>query len=148
MGLSRFYPMGPDLAHVIGYVGPVSDYDLSKTEDPDPLLQIPKFQIGKTGVETKLEHMLRGKAGARRIEVNAVGRVMRELDRHEGIAGSDIKLTIDHRLQNFVQARLAGESGAAVVLDVRTGDIMAIGSAPVSIRTSSCAGYPRPTTAH
>ena len=51
VGLSRIYPLGADFAHVLGYVGPVSDYDLSKLSDPDPLLQIPRFQIGKLGVE-------------------------------------------------------------------------------------------------
>ena len=60
VGLSRVYPLGADLAHVVGYVGPVSDYDLSRIEDPDPLLQIPKFQIGKVGVERRLEDQLRG----------------------------------------------------------------------------------------
>ncbi len=130
VGLSRFYPMKSDLAHVIGYVGPVSDYDLSQIEDPDPLLQIPKFQIGKVGIENKLEEELRGKAGSSRIEVNAAGRVMRELDRDPGTPGKDVQLTIDARLQNFVQERLAGESAAAVVMDCETGDLLAMGSAP------------------
>ncbi|MBC7141344.1 MAG: penicillin-binding protein 2, partial [Rhodobacteraceae bacterium] len=130
VGLSRVYPLGPDFAHVLGYVGPVSDYDLSKLEDPDPLLQIPRFQIGKLGVEAKMEADLRGKAGTRRIEVNATGRVMRELDRKEGDPGANVQLTVDYRLQNYVQARLGGESAAAVVLDVRSGDILAISSAP------------------
>ncbi len=130
VGLSRFYPMKSDLAHVIGYVGPVSDYDLSQIEDPDPLLQIPKFQIGKVGVENKLEEDLRGKAGSSRIEVNAAGRVMRELERDPGTPGKDVQLTIDARLQNFVQERLAGESAAAVVIDCETGDLLAMGSAP------------------
>ncbi len=130
VGLSRKYPMGPDLAHVVGYVGPVSDYDLSKLDDPDPVLQIPRFQIGKTGVETKMETQLRGKAGSKRIEINAVGRVIRELDRAPGIAGADLQLTLDQGLQNFIQARLEGESAAAVVLDTRNGDILGIGSAP------------------
>ncbi|MCY4180812.1 MAG: penicillin-binding protein 2, partial [Litoreibacter sp.] len=49
-GLSRFYPRSDDYAHIVGYVGPVSDYDLSKLENPNPLLQIPRFQLGKTGV--------------------------------------------------------------------------------------------------
>ena len=129
-GLSRIYPRGDDFAHIIGYVGPVSDYDLSRIEDPDPLLQIPKFQIGKTGVENKLEAALRGKAGTKRIEVNAVGRVMRELGRDEATKGETVQLTIDTKLQNFVQARLAGESAAAVVIDVTNGDLVAIGSAP------------------
>ena len=130
VGLSRFYPQGPDFAHVLGYVGPVSDYDLSKIEDPDPLLKIPRFQIGKIGIEAKLEADLRGKAGSRRIEVNSSGRVMRELGRQEGDPGANVRITIDHRLQNYVQARLGEESAAAVVMDVETGDILAINSAP------------------
>ncbi|MCI2399346.1 penicillin-binding protein 2 [Aliiroseovarius subalbicans] len=130
VGLSRIYPLDSDLAHILGYVGPVSDYDLSRLDDQDPLLQIPRFQIGKSGVEAKLERSLRGSAGTRQIEVNAVGRVMRELGRQEGDAGQNVQLTINHSLQNYVQQRLAGESAAAVVMDTVTGDILAIGSAP------------------
>ncbi len=130
VGLSRIYPLGADTAHVLGYVGPVSDYDLERLADPDPLLQIPRFQIGKIGVEARLEDLLRGKAGSKRIEVNAAGRVMRELDREEFQAGADVQLTIDHGLQNFILARLGEESAAGIVLDVTTGDILAITSAP------------------
>jgi penicillin-binding protein 2 len=130
VGLSREYPLGEDFAHIVGYVGPVSDYDLSKLEDPDPLLQIPKFQIGKIGVETKMEAELRGRAGTKRIEVNAAGRVMRELGREEYTPGQDLQLTVDHGLQNYAQARLAGESAGAVVMDVETGDLLAMASAP------------------
>ncbi len=130
VGLTRHYPLTDDFAHVVGYVGPVSDYDLSKLENPDPLLQIPKFQIGKVGLEAKSEDLLRGSAGTKRIEVNAGGRVMRELSRLEGQKGADVQLTVDHGLQNFVNARLVGESAASVVMDVETGDILAIGSAP------------------
>ena len=130
VGLSRFYPRGEDFAHLAGYVGPVSDYDLSKIENPDPLLQIPKFQIGKNGVEAKLEQSLRGSAGTKRIEVNAGGRVMRELSRINGVAGDDIQLTIDAKLQNFTQARLGEESASAVVMDCETGDVLACVSSP------------------
>jgi len=130
VGLSRYYPRGMDTAHVVGYVGPVSDYDLSQIENPDPLLRIPRFQIGKTGVENKLETTLRGSAGTKRIEVNALGRVMRELDREEGQSGADIQLTLDARLQAYVEARMEGESAAAVVMDCETGDLRAIGNAP------------------
>ena len=130
VGLSRTYPLGPDFTHVVGYVGPVSDYDLSRIENPDPLLRLPRFQIGKIGVEARLEEQLRGKAGLKRVEVNAAGREMRELDRQEGEAGADIQLTIDHMLQNYVQARLGDESAAAVVIDVESGDILAVASAP------------------
>ncbi|MCK0121795.1 penicillin-binding protein 2 [Loktanella sp. F6476L] len=130
VGLSRVYPWGAELGHVTGYVGPVSDYDLSKIDDQDPLLQIPKFQIGKTGVENKMERMLRGSAGTKRIEVNAIGRVMRELDRQQGLSGKDVQLTIDADLQSYVQARLDGESAGAVVMDLKDGDLRAIASAP------------------
>jgi penicillin-binding protein 2 len=130
VGLSRDYPMGRDFAHVVGYVGPVSDYDLSKLEDPDPLFQIPKFQIGKLGVEARYEDTLRGKAGIRRIEINAAGRVMRELGRDEGIPGAEIQLTCDYRLTNFIKERLKGESAAVVVMDVENGDLVAIASSP------------------
>ncbi|MEM8630597.1 MAG: penicillin-binding protein 2 [Pseudomonadota bacterium] len=130
VGLSRGYPFQSDFAHVLGYVGPVSERDLEKLEDPDPLLLIPEFQIGKIGVEAKLEDTLRGQAGTKRIEVNAAGRVMRELGRNPGTPGADIQLTIDHKLQNFLQARMANESAACVALDPRNGDILAIASAP------------------
>ncbi|MGJ8623490.1 MAG: penicillin-binding protein 2 [Yoonia sp.] len=130
VGLSRVYPWGADLAHVVGYVGPVSDYDLGRIDDPDPLLQIPKFQIGKTGAENKLEKTLRGSAGTRRIEVNAAGRIMRELDRQEGDPGKDIQLTLDSRLQSYTQARLDGESAGAIVIDLENGDLRAVASAP------------------
>ena len=130
VGLTRHYPLTGDFAHVVGYVGPVSDYDLSKLTDPDPLLQIPKFQIGKIGLEAKREDLLRGSAGTKRIEVNAGGRVMRELSRLEGQPGADLQLTVDAGLQNFINARLVGESAAAVVMDVQNGDLLAIASTP------------------
>lgn len=130
VGLTRTYPQGPDFAHVVGYVGPVSDYDLSQIDEPDQLLRIPRFQIGKVGLEAKEEELLRGKAGAKRVEVNASGRVMRELDRREGQPGADLQLTLDADLQGYVQARLGGESASAVVIDCDTGDLVAIASAP------------------
>ena len=130
VGLSRVYPRDTDFAHVVGYVGPVSEKDLAALENPDPLLRIPKFQIGKIGVEKWMEDTLRGSAGTKRIEVNAVGRVMRELDREEGVKGKDLRLTIDADVQNFVQARLGEESAACVVIEVNTGDIIAAVSSP------------------
>jgi penicillin-binding protein 2 len=130
VGLSRIYPRDTDFAHVVGYVGPVSEKDLEGVENPDPLLHIPKFQIGKIGVEKWMEDTLRGSAGNKKIEVNHVGRVMRELERTEGDAGADLRLTIDADIQNFVQARLGDESAACVVMDVNNGDIIAAVSAP------------------
>lgn len=130
VGLTRHYPEGGATAHVVGYVGPVTDRDLSQQEDPDPLLQIPDFQIGKTGIEVKLEDELRGKAGASRIEVNALGRVMRELDRKDGTPGHDLHLTMDAGIQSYALERMGSDSAATVVMDVTNGDILASASAP------------------
>ncbi len=130
VGLSRVYPRDVDFAHVLGYVGPVSEKDLEGLENPDPLLHIPKFQIGKIGVEKWMEDKLRGSAGDKKVEVNHVGRVMRELERTEGIAGADLRLTLDAEVQNFVQARLGVESAACVVMDVNSGDVIAAVSSP------------------
>jgi penicillin-binding protein 2 len=130
VGQSRRYPLDTDFAHVVGYVGPVSDKDLEALDTPDPLLRIPKFQIGKIGVEKWMEDTLRGAAGTKRIEVNSAGRVMRELERQEGDPGTDIRLTIDADIQNFAQARLGTESAAAVVIDITNGDLICIASSP------------------
>ena len=146
VGLSRVYPRDTDFAHVVGYVGPVSEKDLEGLENPDPLLRIPKFQIGKVGVEKWREDVLRGSAGDRKIEVNHVGRVMRELERTEGIAGADLMLTLDADVQNFLQARLGEDSASVVVMDVQNGDIIAAVSAPsfdpnLFVRGISSANY-------
>jgi penicillin-binding protein 2 len=130
LGLNRQYPVGADFAHIVGYVGPVSDYDLKQTDDKDPLLLIPRFQIGKNGVEAKIERPLRGKAGLKRIEVNSVGRVMRELDGQASAPGINLQLTIGPELQRAAMERMQGESSAAVVMDVNNGDVLALASAP------------------
>ena len=130
VGLNRNYPMVEDYAHVIGYVGPVSEADLRRFEDPDQIILSPGFQIGKTGLEREKGDLLRGVAGTQRVEVNAVGRVMRELGRNEALKGADLQLTLDHDLQHYAQYRLKGESAAAVVMDVHAGDIRAMASTP------------------
>jgi len=130
VGLSRVYPLGADFSHVVGYVGPVSDWYLENTGDTDPVLQIPDFQVGRYNIEARMETNLRGRAGTKRVEVSAGGRVMRELDHDEATPGADVQLTIDAGLQNYAEARLTGESAACVVMDVQTGEIVALASAP------------------
>ena len=130
VGLTRHYREFETFAHVIGYVGPISDKDLQSETPVDPVLQIPKFQIGKVGIEKKLERYLRGSAGVSRVEVNASGRVMRELKRTQGKSGKNIHLTIDTNLQKFVSERLRGLSASAVVMDVTSGDILSLVSTP------------------
>ncbi|NNE53412.1 MAG: penicillin-binding protein 2 [Sulfitobacter sp.] len=130
VGLTRVYPRGSDFAHVVGRVGRVSQKDLDALEDPDQLLRIPRFQIGKINVEARAESALRGSAGTKQVEVNATGRVMRELDRREGQSGADLQLTVDAKLQGYVQARLTDESAAVVIIDCESGDLVSIASAP------------------
>jgi penicillin-binding protein 2 len=127
VGLSRFYPLGPAVAHVIGYVASVSEKDLTG----DPLLELPGFRIGKSGIERRYDAVLRGKAGNSQVEVNAFGRVIRELRREEGEPGREISLTLDIDLQSFAANRLAREqSAAAVVMDPHRGDILTMVSSP------------------
>jgi penicillin-binding protein 2 len=130
VGLTRVYPRGSHFAHVVGRVGRVSQADLDALEDPDQVLRIPRFQIGKINVEARVEDLLRGSAGTKQVEVNATGRVMRELARREGQSGADLQLTIDAQLQGYVQARLGENSAAVVIIDCETGDLVANASAP------------------
>ena len=129
-GLSRVYPLIETYAHVVGYVGPVSDNDLKDGNESNPLLKIPRFQVGKVGIERQFEGTLRGSAGIMKVEVNALGRVMRNLDRKEGKPGKNIQLTVDTELQAYIQARLGSESASAVVMNCKNGEILAIASSP------------------
>ena len=122
VGQSRRYAFGPDTAHIVGYVGAVSESEL----EDDPVLTLPGFRIGKNGAEKALEKSLRGRAGARQVEVNAYGRVIRELTRQDGQPGDDHALTIDLGLQQYAAARLGNESGSAAVIDVHSGEILAL----------------------
>lgn len=130
VGLSRRYPHGGDYAHIVGYVGPFADRDRQRIDAPEQLLRIPRFQVGKIGIEAAHENQLRGKSGTKRVEVNVRGHVMRELERQEGQPGTDVQLTIDSGLQSYVTARLSGESAAATVMDCETGDLVACVSSP------------------
>ena len=129
LGQTRDYPEGALMSHIIGYTGRVSDEDLNGRDDP--LLSLPTMRFGKKGMERTLEDELRGRAGAVQVEVNAVGRVVRELDRNEGQPGTNALLTIDLELQRFAATRLAEhQSGSVVVMDVVTGDIIVLMSTP------------------
>jgi len=128
---TRYYPYGPATAHVIGYVSAVTENDL--LENDDPLLELPSTRIGKIGIERQYDLALRGKAGRKEIEVNALGREIDEFPdrRIEAVPGHDIVTSIDLGLQRFIIDRLAEEhSAAVVVLDVRSGDVLALVSTP------------------
>ena len=127
-GLIRYYPFGKYTAHPLGYVGSVSEQDLQNSDAP--LLQVPGFKIGKSGFEKTYDESLRGTEGILKYEVNAYGRIMREIKKTDGIKGSDLDLTIDIRLQKAAFDAFGDEAGAAVVLDVHTGEILAFVSTP------------------
>ncbi len=125
-GLSRYYPYKEMFAHVVGYVAAVSEKD----EKDDPLLEVPGFKIGKSGIERLFDKELRGKAGNLKLEVNAIGRVMKEIERVDGVAGDKIELSLDLRLQQKAYELLGNESGAVVMMNVNTGEVLAFASAP------------------
>jgi penicillin-binding protein 2 len=125
-GLSRAYPYGLYTAQFLGYVAAVSDKD----EKDDPLLSVPGFKIGKAGLEKSFDKQLRGTGGSLKLEVNAYGRVMKEIEVNKGIEGQNLRLSIDIRLQKFAQEAFGNQSGAAVLLDVHSGEILAFVSTP------------------
>jgi penicillin-binding protein 2 len=125
VGTTRLYPEGEHLAHIVGYVAPPAEADM----DGDPLLQLPGIRVGRAGVERHHDGVLRGRAGAVQFEVNAYGRVIRELDRREGVQGQDVQISVDAELQRAVRARCE-EGTTAVLMDARNGEVLAMASQP------------------
>ncbi|WP_209347556.1 penicillin-binding protein 2 [Pontixanthobacter sp. CEM42] len=127
-GFSRYYPTGASVGHLIGYVGPASaeEYEI----DRNPLLVTPGYKIGKDGLEKQFEQELRGTPGARRVEVTASGRIIRDLDTRQDIQGDPVQLTIDGPLQDYAARRIGLESGSVVVMDCETGDLLCMASMP------------------
>ena len=131
----RNYPYRHATAHVVGYVREVSPKDLKedlkKNGKEAPVLKLPGFKVGKTGIEKVHDLDLRGKAGALEAEVNVVGREVRELRRKEAVAGNRVTLTLDGELQRFTQEILGRHrSASAVIMDAHTGAIYAMASHP------------------
>ncbi len=126
VGTTRLYPQGPTMAHVVGYVAPPNERDVAK----DPDLALPGMRIGRAGIEQFHDLALRGTPGSVQMEVNSVGRVMRELDRREGQQGKTIGLTVDLGLQQAVLGRIADQAASAVVMDARNGEVLAMVSTP------------------
>ena len=126
-GLVRFYPLGETAAHAIGYVAAVSETELNG----DPLLELPDFRIGKSGIEKSQDAELRGNAGTSQVEVNAFGRVVREIARVPGSPGKEVVSCLDAVMQDVLARRCSTEeSVASVLLDAVTGDVLALVSTP------------------
>lgn len=142
VGARRDYPFGPYFSHVLGYVGRISDADIDamrraadkENRELDPELEealhLPTFRIGKSGVEYAAEEALRGEPGAEQVEVNAFGREIKQISRSDGVPGADVHLTLDGTIQNYVMELVKGQSAAVVLMDVATGDILSLVSAP------------------
>lgn len=127
-GFSRFYPTGPAVGHMVGFVGAASAEEYEK--ERNPLLITPGFKIGKDGLEKQFEQRLRGEPGARRVEATASGRIVRDLGTREDVPGKPIQLTINGPLQDYAARRIGLESGSVVVMDCLTGDVLAMASMP------------------
>lgn len=125
---TRHYPEGASVGHLIGYVGAASAKDYE--DNRDPLLITPGFKIGKAGLEKTQEARLRGEPGAKRTEVTARGKLVRDLATRADVPGKTVKLTIDAGLQAYTGRRLGLESGSAVVIDCHTGGILTLSSMP------------------
>ena len=127
-GFSRNYPAGAAVAHLTGYVGAANAEQYKATHDP--LMVTPGFKLGKDGLEKVLEPKLRGRPGAKRVEVTARGKLVAELATRPDVPGHTQRLTIDAGLQDYVARRLGTNSGSAVVLDIATGEMLACVSMP------------------
>jgi penicillin-binding protein 2 len=128
-GFTRFYPGGPTVGQLVGYVGAASATEYEK-ENKNPLLLVPGVKIGKEGLEKTLEPVLRGQPGGQRVEVTARGRLVKELDPKPDRSGGTVQLTIDSDLHQYAARRIGDQSAAVVVIDVTNGDILAMPSMP------------------
>lgn len=128
-GFTRFYPGGSTVGQLVGYVGPASTEEYEK-ENKNPVLLVPGVKIGKEGLEQTLEQTLRGQPGGQRVEVTARGKLVKELDPKPDISGGTVQLTIDSDLHKYAARRIGDQSASIVVIDVATGDILAMPSMP------------------
>ncbi|MGQ0657300.1 MAG: penicillin-binding protein 2 [Chromatiales bacterium] len=125
--LSRHYPLGASMAHVVGYVGRIDENDLKII---DPVNYSATTHIGKVGVEQSYESLLHGRVGYEQVEVNSQGRTLRVLDHTPAQPGTNLRLSVDTGLQAEVTAALGNRRAAAVAIDPNTGEVLALVSTP------------------
>lgn len=125
--LSRYYPLGSQFAHVVGYVGRINLEELGRIDNGD---YSGTTHIGKEGVEKAREDALHGTAGYQQVEVNAQGRILRVVRRVAPVPGQDVHLTIDSGLQAVARDALQGRRGAIVAIEPATGAVLAFVSNP------------------
>jgi penicillin-binding protein 2 len=125
--LTRFYPKRDLFTHVVGYVGRINDRESNTIDD---IAYSGTDSIGKTGIEKFYEDSLLGQVGSDQVETNARGRVMRVLDKVSPTPGSDLQLHLDSQLQQVAYEAFSGGRGALVAIEIETGGVLAMVSAP------------------
>jgi penicillin-binding protein 2 len=150
--LTRRYPLGAGMAHVIGYVSRIDVDDLNRMDDDEEASYKGTTHIGRIGIERYYEKQLHGEPGYELVEVNADGRTQAVLDTTPPTPGKNIYLSIDVRLQKAALDALAGRSGAAIAIDPRNGQVLAFASVPdfdpnLFVNGISSADYKALTTA-
>jgi penicillin-binding protein 2 len=125
-GASRVYPFGPDLAHTVGYVARPNQAEAKS----DTVLALPGMRIGRSGAEAAQDEAMRGEPGFVQTETNVHGEVVRQVAHDPGTPGQTVTLSLDAGLQELAVQSLGTNSGAAVVLDALTGEILAMASNP------------------
>ncbi|HKJ10744.1 MAG TPA: penicillin-binding protein 2 [Gammaproteobacteria bacterium] len=126
-GLTRYYPLGPEAVHAVGYVGRIDARELQEVNQAN---YRGTSHIGKTGVERSYEKVLHGKVGYQQVETNAEGRIVRVLSRTPPVPGHNLYLTLDAHLQAVTEKAFGDNTGAAVALNPKTGAILAMVSMP------------------
>lgn len=127
----RYYPYGPSLTHLIGYVSKINDQDKKQLEENNRTSEyVGTVNIGKLGVERYYEDLLHGSPGYEEVEVNSHGRIVRQLNQQLPQVGEDIYLTVDLKLQLYIERLLNGRRAAVVALDPNNGQVLAMVSSP------------------
>ena len=129
MSVARSYPYKANYTHVLGYVAQASESDLLENEEIKNK-HVPGLRVGKTGLEKTFENSLIGTNSVKRYEVNAFGKRINQVDFKEGEKGQKVKLTIDTEIQKLCNELLAEKSGSISVMDIFTGEIIAMHSSP------------------
>ena len=127
--IGRSYPYSKSYTHILGYVAQVSKEDLNNSEIIKQR-NVPGLRVGKSGLEKNFENELIGTNSIQRYEVNAYGKRINQIDYIEGEEGKTIKLTIDSEIQKFTQELLKDKAGSISVMDIYTGEIIAMNSSP------------------
>ena len=129
LSVSRDYPFSENYTHILGYVSEASEKDIIDNEKIKNN-HVPGLKVGKTGLEKTFENKLIGTNGVQRYEVNAYGKRIRQIDYKDGLKGKTIRLTTDTEIQKLCNELLKGLAGSISVMDIYTGDVIAMQSSP------------------